>query len=1092
MKTRKAFFKLGQRASRPLRFAVVVTAICAVTGAAYADTTIANNVTLTADADWRADGVVTVPQGVTVDLNGHTLWVSGLAGAGTFTSSVADPSTFDLTTTDASKVSSPTVFVYNDISAANLFNNNYDRGEAGASDANSRRIIVANENLPVIVDYDFGAATHVNSYRVYAGGYRGDANNQNSGHQRTAKHWKFYGSNDEGNDKSWTFLDERTVTDWNDKTAPDCRQFTFFNATDYRYYRMEILEPQDSSNGYLELVQLEYGCIQNQVRLVPSQVDGFAAASNTVSGTAKFVIGCGALTDHDDLRGLGKVTLAANETLDLAGSYLKVHAIDGTGRLASSDTTAFVDLTTPAAAKTCATSTSNGSVLVMAGDDKYPASAAFDNDIRKITTNPGSFVYYAGFPAAGIEINYDFGVATYINHYRIMGSNDGEYTSVPKSWAFEGSNDGTTWTTLDERTNQTLVQGVWSEYTFLSEASFNIYRMRFTAVTGSKFYLFELEYGAVPYNVIYVDAAGLASSDCSGITTADGASLVLADGDSVVLSDDIDISGLAVNGTIDLRGHTLTVDRLEGIGTITDTRASSDLTDTDATRVWSPNTYYSSNAGTAKNAFSNPFVTTTPSSTKTRVMAVESQLPVVIDYDFRTATLVDSYRLTAGDNVNRAPGAWELFGSNDDTAYGAGELSAWTRLDTHFGETWSAVFETRDFCFANATPYRYYRMRFTKCATQGNGYFTFWKLQYCNTADRGHLRVVVPDGPVVYNRTVSLTGNLRLVKEGDGIFVAMRQRQTYNGGTDVVAGRLTLGAQGDTMPLGARDGDITVRKNTLVDLNGNSAFHNYGFSLDGGTLKYRGDDVNSASMITRMRLTDDSTFNLEKNFGFYGATANNPTFVDLGGHTLEIQIAAGKYFRNYNTTYVNGAVEVTSGTGWFLAGGSYVTALDVDFKILSALHIASTFSVRGYEANYYSTTLNKLDVQMTVAGVFKPTVAAYYGCTMQAGSTMDLTAWPKAAGWPMVSAFTQGKTNLEFADSGEIAVNLAGRDDLKALARSADPHLFTWTVVDDVPVVPGADFVLDPDTAAAGFRVRKDATGLRLIYYTKGMMLIVK
>ena len=63
-----------------------IAAICAATSlVSYSDTTIANNITLTADADWRADGVVTVPQGVTVDLNGHTLWVSGLAGAGTFT-----------------------------------------------------------------------------------------------------------------------------------------------------------------------------------------------------------------------------------------------------------------------------------------------------------------------------------------------------------------------------------------------------------------------------------------------------------------------------------------------------------------------------------------------------------------------------------------------------------------------------------------------------------------------------------------------------------------------------------------------------------------------------------------------------------------------------------------------------------------------------------------------------------------------------------------------------------------------------------------------------------------------------------------------
>ncbi len=245
-------------------------------------------------------------------------------------------------------------------------------------------------------------------------------------------------------------------------------------------------------------------------------------------------------------------------------------------------------------------------------------------------------------------------------------------------------------------------------------------------------------------------------------------------------------------------------------------------------------------------------------------------------------------------------------------------------------------------------------------------------------------------------------------------------------------------------------------------------------------------------MLKRMRLTDDSVLVVENDYGFVGENnVDAQTFVDLGGHTLEIQLSTGKYFRNYNTTYLNGTVAITSGTGWFLTGGNYVTATNVDFKVNCALDVASPFQVRGYEANFYSTTSNNRDAPMNVSGVFKPTVAAYYGCTMLAGSTMDLTAWPKTAGWPMASAFTTGKTNLEFADSGEITVNLAGRDDLKALARSANPHLFTWTVADGAPVVPGADFVLDPATAAAGFRVRKGSTGLKLIY-TKGMMIIVK
>ena len=1074
------------------RAALVAAAICVATAPSpsYADTTISGNITLTADTDWRADGVVTVPEGVTVDLNGYTLWVSGLAGAGTFTSSVAAPATFDLTTADASKVSSPTTFP-SGVSPANFFNNNFDRGDPTASDLNSRRIIVPNENLPIIVDYDFGAATSVNSYKVYAGGYRGGTSNQNSGHQRTAKHWKFYGSNDEGDEKTWTPLDERTVTDWNDKTAPDCKQFTFFNGTAYRYYRMEIIEPQELSNGHTELVQLEYGHVSNQVRLDLSSSAGFAAASNTVSGTAKVVVVGGTLSANVDLRGLGKVTLDGD--IDLNGCVVRAAALDGAGKVTStfSDSGAF-DLTT--------TQTDDSNVKSYFGDSTEP---------RAFNTQPAwkAFADYASYTAGDQRvidttadypkhIVYDFGTPTFIDVYKLMlgTAKDSAPKRAPKTIAFSGSNDGTTWTTLDSRPSETG----WSAsqertYSFPSERAYRYYRISFSANNegGNIIEFFRLQYGRQNKNALVLDMAGLATSDLSNISISGSGRVSVGD---AALSGDLQLntgwkSKLSIDGTIDLRGNELAVAKLDGPGVITDTTAMLDLTDSDASRVWSPNTYYETNAGTAKDAFSNPFVTSAPSSTKTRVMADASQLPVVIDYDFRTATVVDRYRLTTGDNVTRSPGAWEIYGSNDDAAYRSGvdELSAWKRLDTRFGETWSATFETHNYGFSNSTAYRYYRIRFT--ATAGAGIITFWKLQYCSTENCGHLHVVVPNGSTIYNNTVSLTGNLRVVKEGTGVFIPVKQNQSYNGGTDITAGTLKPGVSGDTLPLGAKWSDITVRKNATCDMNGKSGCHYYGFTLDGGTVKGTTADVKSASMITRMRLTDDSLYVAQRDFGFYGENGDKPTFVDLGGHTLEIQISAGRYFRNYNTTYINGTVDITSG-GWFLTGGSYVTASNVDFKMKCALYMASPFSVRGYEAKFYSEGSNHGATQLTVAGVFKPTVLSYYGCTMLAGSTMDLAAWPGS--WPMSSAFgANGKTNLEFADSGEIAVNLAGRTDLKALARSANPLLFTWTVTNGEPVVPGADFVLDPATAAAGFRLRKGSTGLRLVY-TKGMMIIVK
>ena len=52
-------------------------------------TNITTDVTLDADADWRAAGQVTIAAGVTVDLNGHNLKVAGLAGEGCLTTTAA-------------------------------------------------------------------------------------------------------------------------------------------------------------------------------------------------------------------------------------------------------------------------------------------------------------------------------------------------------------------------------------------------------------------------------------------------------------------------------------------------------------------------------------------------------------------------------------------------------------------------------------------------------------------------------------------------------------------------------------------------------------------------------------------------------------------------------------------------------------------------------------------------------------------------------------------------------------------------------------------------------------------------------------------
>lgn len=65
-----------------MRKLIAMAVIAASAMAAFAATNITENVTLTEDTDWTEFGTVTLAEGVTIDLNGHSLIVTGLAGAG--------------------------------------------------------------------------------------------------------------------------------------------------------------------------------------------------------------------------------------------------------------------------------------------------------------------------------------------------------------------------------------------------------------------------------------------------------------------------------------------------------------------------------------------------------------------------------------------------------------------------------------------------------------------------------------------------------------------------------------------------------------------------------------------------------------------------------------------------------------------------------------------------------------------------------------------------------------------------------------------------------------------------------------------------
>lgn len=74
--------------------------------------------------------------------------------------------------------------------------------------------------------------------------------------------------------------------------------------------------------------------------------------------------------------------------------------------------------------------------------------------------------------------------------YRIMPG-----SQYPTAWTFAGSNDGSSWTTLDTRTGQTLTNGSFSSsYTFSNSTAYRYYRFTFTAGASTIVHIAEIEF----------------------------------------------------------------------------------------------------------------------------------------------------------------------------------------------------------------------------------------------------------------------------------------------------------------------------------------------------------------------------------------------------------------------------------------------------------------------------------------------------------------------------------------------------------------------------------------------------------------------
>lgn len=372
-----------------------------------------------------------------------------------------------------------------------------------------------------------------------------------------------------------------------------------------------------------------------------------------------------------------------------------------------------------------------------------------------------------------------------------------------------------------------------------------------------------------------------------------------------------------------------------------------------------------------------------------------------------------------------------------------------------------------------------------------------------NNAAQGEAAQLVVSGSADWtNSDTVFDGNLKFVKTGAGTFESTIA-QPYTGGTVVGAGtiqapRSTEAYDATFTPFGT--GTITIGQNGVLNVQSTVAYRN-GVVLDGGTItggvqmdSY--DNTSGRPVVMLERLTADSTITHSAS-GLDIGVAGTP--IDLGGYTLSVSIANATYFRIFGSLENTTGKIVATGAGFLQEFPPLARSVDIDCSSHANLILSGT-EVHDYRAANPSMNLAAGTGRgVKVNGTYTPVGNYYYGCTMENGSTIDLSgrtgcfnvksSLTEYNGKALNAAGKLARKTVQF-EAGTVTVNLAGRADLAQIAASEDPYIVKWSTDTGMGEPSGTTFVPDAATAHA-YKFKKDSTGL-MLSKQKGLMIIVQ
>jgi autotransporter-associated beta strand protein len=302
---------------------------------------------------------------------------------------------------------------------------------------------------------------------------------------------------------------------------------------------------------------------------------------------------------------------------------------------------------------------------------------------------------------------------------------------------------------------------------------------------------------------------------------------------------------------------------------------------------------------------------------------------------------------------------------------------------------------------------------------------------------------------------VFIGGNIRLVKQGAGTFVAAKANQTYSGGTRVSAGTIKPIPQNIDLLFGANGLDIAVDSGAAFDINGNSRCSLYHYVMNGGTAMNGGNALNgSYAQLGDMTLTADSYVD---SVGFLKSGVA-PLTIDLGGKVLQVTPNKPTYFKKADIT--NGTLRILRGIGnnnavYLHSLNAQTATLELeshtglydDSVSVSNLILRSGFTTHGgANANH----------GCRVYGTFKTETGNFPFVRLMDGSTFDLKAWNGVFNTASTSTHQSG-FKLIYDEGATVTIDVSGR------SLNVGDCIMSWT---EIP--QNVTFQFDAATAEGG------------------------